>query len=103
MSQPYQIEELSALVEASAKAGDEGKQHHCQHRTDCMKMIELVLDGEATPEQFEHIRKNIGKCLPCEHGFALEKSIKDALLLRLERKDVPPTLLESIRTRVAKL
>lgn len=103
MSQPYQIEELSALVNASAKAGDEGKRHHCQHRADCMKMIESVLDGEASTEEFEHIRQNIGKCLPCEHGYALEKSIKDALLLRLERKDVPPTLLESIRTRVSSL
>ncbi len=103
MSQPYKLDELTALVDASARAGNEGKRHNCLHRAECMKMIELVIDGEASSEQFEHIRQNIGKCLPCEQGYSLEKSVKEALQFRLEKREVPTNLLEIIRSRVSSL
>ncbi len=79
------------------------KKKECDHQIDCMKMIQLVLDGEATPEQVAQISQSIGKCLPCEHGYALEKNIKEALQLRLEKRTIPTALLDSIRARVATL
>lgn len=73
----------------------------CEHHHECMKLIQMVLDGEATPEQIEHVRQNLGKCLPCQKGYHLEIAVKEALQLRLERKDVPFSLAESIRQRIS--
>lgn len=79
------------------------KKQDCSQRAECRRMIQLVLDGEGTPEQIERVSQNIGKCIPCETGYALEKNIKEALQLRLEKRSVPTSLLDSIRARVASL
>jgi anti-sigma factor (TIGR02949 family) len=72
----------------------------CEHHNDCMKLIQMVLDGEATPDQIQHVSQNLGKCLPCQKGYQLEKAVKEALQLRIERKAVPESLAESIRQRI---
>lgn len=72
----------------------------CEHHEECMKMIQMVLDGEATPEQIQAVSQNLGKCLPCQKGYQLERAVKEVLQLRLERKAVPLTLAESIRQRI---
>lgn len=98
MNPSFKPETLVTIAEQPVE-----KKQHCDHQTDCMKMIQVVLDGEGTPEQIAQISQNIGKCLPCEHGYALEKNIKEALQLRLEKRTVPTSLLDSIRARVATL
>ncbi|MCY7349287.1 MAG: hypothetical protein LH606_01285 [Cytophagaceae bacterium] len=97
MNHPNKSEEMTASVLPMEK------KQECSQRAECMKMIQLVLDGEGTPEQIERVSQNIGKCLPCEKGYALEKNIKEALQLRLEKKSVPASLLDSIRSRVSSI
>ncbi len=76
------------------------KKEQCEHHAECMKWIQRLLDGDTTPEQAQHIQANIGKCIPCEKGFALENAIKDALQFRIEKKNVPTNLIEVIRQKI---
>jgi anti-sigma factor (TIGR02949 family) len=67
---------------------------------DCLKILELIVDGEATALQEKQFRDHIEACLPCYESFNLEKSIKKLLQTKLEKKPVPSDLIESIKSRI---
>lgn len=76
------------------------KKQHCDHQTDCLKMIQLLLDGEATEAQKEKFRLNMDMCMPCIKMYHLEKEIKDLLQGKMEKKCCPESLVESIKAKV---
>ncbi|MBP6385761.1 MAG: hypothetical protein KA313_00255 [Pseudarcicella sp.] len=76
------------------------KKTQCEHHEECMKMIQLILDCQASVEQIQHFKDNMSKCTPCENGYELEKSIKEALNLKLEKKCVPSKLASFIRDSI---
>ena len=76
------------------------KKTHCEHQTECMKLVQLIVDGQATDEQIAQFKANMDRCLPCEKGYELEKCIKDAMKLRLEKKCVPSSLIDCIKNKI---
>ncbi len=72
----------------------------CTNHAECMKAIQLILDGEASKEQLEHFNHNIDKCLPCIQKYNLEKTIRETLRCKLEKKCVPNDLIASIKTKI---
>lgn len=76
------------------------KKENCSHQADCMKMIQMAIDGEASPEQMQQVSQNLGKCLPCEKGYKLEQAIREALQLRMEKRCVPSTLIDCIKQKI---
>jgi anti-sigma factor RsiW len=76
------------------------KKENCSHQADCMKMIQMAIDGEATPEQMQQVSQNLGKCLPCEKSYNLEKAIREALQLRIEKRCVPSSLINCIKQKI---
>lgn len=73
---------------------------HCENHEKCMEMIQAVLDGSATAEEINTFNKNIKECMPCIEGHNLEKSIKDALKIKLEKKCCPESTLSKIREKL---
>ena len=45
------------------------KKTSCEHQSDCMKMVQLIVDGQASDEQINQFKLNMDKCLPCEKGY----------------------------------
>ncbi|MFT4032134.1 MAG: phosphohydrolase [Siphonobacter sp.] len=84
----------------SAEADKVVKKENCENHANCMKLIQMVLDGEASAEEYERVCDNIGKCIPCERGYNLEKAIKQALQLRVEKKVVPQSLKDCIKDKI---
>jgi len=72
----------------------------CQRIADCMKMAHLILDGQASDEQINQLKLNMGSCLPCEKGYELEKCIKETIQLRLEKKCIPSNLIDCIKQKI---
>ncbi|WP_144080129.1 phosphohydrolase [Flectobacillus major] len=66
-----------------------------------MKLVQLIVDGQATDEQIAQFKQNMDKCLPCEKGYELETCIKDAMKLRLEKKCVPTALIDCIKKKIS--
>lgn len=79
------------------------KKTECEHKNECMKLVQLIVDGQASEEQIAQFKNNMEKCLPCEKGYALEKCIKDALQLRLEKKCVSSSIIDCIKKKIAEL
>jgi hypothetical protein len=79
------------------------KKTSCEHQADCMKMVQLIVDGQASDEQINAFKLNMDKCLPCEKGYELEKCIKETMQLRLEKKCIPANLIDCIKLKISML
>jgi len=79
------------------------KKISCEHQAECMKMVQLIVDGQASEEEIHQFKLSMDKCLPCETGYELEKCIKETLRLRLEKKCIPSNLIDCINQKVNRL
>jgi len=66
----------------------------------CLELLELITDDEASPEEVKYFQKHIDECLPCYEAYNLEKSIKEMLQTKLEKKQVPDDLIQSIKLKI---
>lgn len=73
---------------------------HCENHEKCMQMIQAVLDGSATEAEMQAFKANMNECMPCIEGYELQKSIKDALRSKLEKKCCPESTLSKIREKL---
>ncbi len=74
--------------------------YQCENHEKCMQMIQAVLDGSATQDEVEHFKNHMSECMPCIEGYHLEKSIKDALQVKMEKKCCPQATVMDIRAKV---
>lgn len=66
----------------------------------CLELLQLITDGEASPDEEKEFRNHINECLPCYESYNLEQSIKELLKTKLEQKQVPDDLIESIKQKI---
>lgn len=66
----------------------------------CLELLELIMDGEASPEEEAQFHKHIKDCLPCYESYNLETSIKTLIQTKLEKKQVPEDLIARIRSKI---
>jgi len=81
-------------------AQEKNMKHTCEHHAACMKIIQAILDDEATEAEKEHFRDNMDKCIPCIEAYRLEKCIKDSLTLKIEKKPCPQNILNTIIAKI---
>ena len=71
----------------------------CPEQNECIKMLQLILDDEATSEQKDHFLKHhLKECLPCYNNYNLELAIR-AMLKTKCSKEAPQDLVDSIKTK----
>ncbi|CAG5071929.1 hypothetical protein DYBT9623_03905 [Dyadobacter sp. CECT 9623] len=81
-------------------AQDKVMKHTCDHHAQCMKVIQAILDDEATDAEKEHFRVNMDKCIPCIESYRLEKCIKDSLNQKIAKKPCPESILNTILSKI---
>jgi hypothetical protein len=72
----------------------------CDNQQKCMKMIQAVLDGSASAEEVEHFKLNMDACMPCIETYKLEKSVKEAMQGKVEKKCCPQSIIVDIRAKI---
>ncbi|WP_157505265.1 phosphohydrolase [Dyadobacter beijingensis] len=65
-----------------------------------MKIIQAILDDEASEAEKDHFRENMDKCIPCIEAYRLEKCIKDSLTLKIVKKPCPESILNTIMSKI---
>jgi anti-sigma factor (TIGR02949 family) len=74
----------------------------CPNQSDCMQMLQLIVDDEATAEQKEHFLKHhLEECLPCYKNYHLEVEIRQLLKSKCSGQ-APLDIIEAIKARVSK-
>lgn len=66
-------------------------------------LINLMLDNEADQKEEQYISEHIEDCSPCLKQMELEKQLREMLKSRIAHKDVPPELIENIRSKIKSL
>lgn len=73
------------------------KKHNCEHQEECLKMVQKIVDGQASDQEITDFKGKIESCMPCEKNYELEKCIKETIQLRLEKKCVPASIIDCIK------
>ena len=78
----------------------ENMKQDCSEKNECLKMLQQILDGEATTEQKEHFLKHhLEECMPCYKNYHLEVAIRQLLKTKC-CSEAPQELVDSIKTKV---
>jgi anti-sigma factor (TIGR02949 family) len=73
----------------------------CSNQKNCMEMLQLIVDGEATPEEREHFLKHhLEECLPCYKNYHLEVEIRQLLKTKCTGQ-APQDIIDTIKARVS--
>ena len=79
---------------------DQSEPNNCSNNsTNCIEMLELILDGEASHDQKEYFRTHLDDCMPCFRRYHLEMAIRDLLKLKC-MNHAPDDLIASIKDKI---
>ena len=70
---------------------------------DCEKVIsilEMIIDEEATSEEQAYFYKHLEDCKTCFEAHSHQKMLKSFLKINVKRKDVPASLISTIKSIV---
>jgi mycothiol system anti-sigma-R factor len=70
-------------------------------KSTCMEMLQVILDGESTPEQKEYFKSHMDLCLPCFKGYELDMAIKQLVKSKCCGGEAPSDLVEQIKITIA--
>jgi len=68
--------------------------------SECLKILNLVLDEEASPEEQEYFKKHIETCMPYYEIYSVDKAIKDLIKEKCYNKQVPQSLIDQIKKQI---
>ena len=76
------------------------KKQECANQRECMEMLQLIVDGEASHEQKEHfLMHHLEECMPCYKSYHLEVAIRQLLKNKCTGQ-APQDLVDSIKAKV---
>ncbi len=76
------------------------KKQECANQRECMEMLQLIVDGEASQEQKEHfLLHHLEECMPCYKNYHLEVAIRQLLKNKCTGQ-APQDLVDSIKAKV---
>ena len=76
------------------------KKQECENQRECMEMLQLIVDGEASHDQKEHFLKHhLEECMPCYKNYQLEVAIRQLLKNKCTGQ-APQELIDSIKAKV---
>ena len=77
------------------------RKHDCPNKRECFEMLQLILDGEATPQQKDtFLKEHLEDCMPCYKNYHLEVAIRQLLKTKCTGT-APQELIEDIKRKVA--
>ncbi len=66
----------------------------------CIELLQVMLDGQASNEQRGYFDEHIEKCIYCLKEYNLGSEIKELMRIRASKQPVPKDLINTIRTVV---
>lgn len=70
-------------------------------KPNCMEMLQLILDGEASAEQQDYFKSHMDSCMPCFKSFHLDMSIKELVKTRCCGDQAPQSLVDQIKMQIS--
>ena len=67
----------------------------------CMEMLQLILDGQDSPEQREYFKNHMDNCMPCFKSYHLDMTIKQLLKSKCCGGEAPVELVAKIKSQIS--
>ncbi|UII22920.1 anti-sigma factor [Fulvivirga ligni] len=67
---------------------------------ECLKILSLVLDQEASDEEHAYFKKHVENCMPYYEIYNVDKAIKDMIKTKCISQDTPADLIDSIKSKI---
>ncbi len=74
----------------------------CGEFEKCLKILNLILDNEASPSQEEFFKSHIENCMVCFAHCNMEKQIRQLIKTKTNNKSVPSALANEIRGKIVR-
>jgi mycothiol system anti-sigma-R factor len=88
------------MPEPMSNSDQPEKKTECPNQRECMEMLQLIVDGEASPEQKEYfLMHHLEECMPCYRNYHLEVTLRELLKIKCTGQ-APQELIDSIRAKV---
>ena len=68
--------------------------------SDYAMLIQLVVDNEATKTEEQYLKRHLIMCRKCLGLLEVDTELKEVIKLRLENKEVPLDLAETIKSKI---
>jgi len=72
----------------------------CKENGECLKNLQLILDGEATAAEEKHFADHIEECMPCFKRYEIDMTIKTVMKTKCNNKEVPQELVDAIKLKI---
>lgn len=79
----------------------ENQENVCSECQDCLKVLQIVLDDEATPEEVALVHEHINRCAHCLDCYETDKSLKEAVKKKIKKPNTPTDLIDCIKEKLA--
>lgn len=73
----------------------------CKDHEKCLRILNLILDNEASEEQEVYFKAHIEKCMSCFAHFNAEKQIRLLLKTKVNRQPCPDLLAKEIKQKIS--
>ncbi|MTI38754.1 anti-sigma factor [Fulvivirga lutimaris] len=80
--------------------GSDKKDSNQPDHSECLKLLHLVLDDEATAEQKDYFDKHVCNCMPYYEIYHVDKAIKSLVKNTCCGKNVPADLADAIKEQI---
>jgi len=68
--------------------------------SECLQSLQLLIDGEATMAEEKYYMKHMDECIPCYEFYSLEKTVKEVIQKKIEKREVPAALVQTIKEKI---
>ncbi len=82
------------------KSGSDQNTSNQPDHSECLKLLHLVLDDEATPAQREYFEKHVCNCMPYYEIYNVDKAIKSMVKETCCGKNAPADLAAHIKAQL---
>jgi len=76
------------------------KDKPCEDHEECIRVLNLIIDGEANEIEQNFFHTHIMDCMQCTHYYTVEQSIREAIKKKLTKKEAPEDLIQSVRSKL---
>jgi anti-sigma factor (TIGR02949 family) len=72
----------------------------CTDCKECLEALQIVLDGEATQKEINFVYEHIDHCSHCLDCYEVDKTLRETIQLKIEKKCVPSDLIVFIQSKI---
>ncbi|MEP4133732.1 MAG: anti-sigma factor [Cyclobacteriaceae bacterium] len=73
----------------------------CSEFKNCLKILHLMLDDEASKDEEAYLTEHIEKCMFCFEQYEVEKQIRELLRTKSAKMTVPADLANLIKSKIS--